>query len=153
MGVRPPLPAPKSALSWVQRKYEDFDSHWRILPYAAAIMEDKSRCTVLTTSTQPFAAAATSKHSFAAADAGYCSLFQGSKHLFRVALGLYFGENLCNSSLRIDQKRSALDAHGLAAVQVLFFQHTESLAELLVLVGEQSVGKAIFVFELLLRVG
>jgi len=70
-----------------------------------------------------------------------------------VALGFDLGEYVRDSAVRADHERGALDSHHFVAVHVLFFDHAESLTDLLVRVGEQGVGQVVLSLELFLLVG
>ena len=67
-----------------------------------------------------------------------------------MTLGLDLGKHARDLAVGADQEGGALDADAGFAVHVLFFEHTISLRELLVGVGQQRERQVILVFELLL---
>lgn len=53
-------------------------------------------------------------------------------------------------ALSVDDEGGAFDAHHLFPVHVLLFDHAEGVADCLVGIGEERIGKVVFLLELLL---
>ena len=73
--------------------------------------------------------------------------------LFGMAVGLDLAEDVGNLAVGTDEEGCALDAHDLLPVHVLFLDDAEGVADGLVGIGQQGVGKVVFLLEFLLGDG
>jgi len=67
-----------------------------------------------------------------------------------VAFGIHFFEDVLDLAVRADQECGPGDSHDLLPVHVFFFHYAILATNLLVAVGKQSVGQAVFFLKLLL---
>src|ERR1700722_227543 len=77
-------------------------------------------------------------------------LFQVFQHLFGMALGLYFLEDVLDLAIWTDHERGSRHTPDLLAIHVLLLHYAERIGDVLVSIGEEREGEAELVSKLFL---